>query len=140
MLMKISVGITGTQKGLTEAQFAALELLLPHMGMTEIHAGDCVGVDAEIVTYVKEALPSVKTVGHPPTIADKRAFLEYDEERAPKDYLVRNHAIVDAADYLVACPKEDEEVLRSGTWATVRYARKTGKTVVIIKPDGTWGA
>ena len=140
MHMKISVGITGTQQGLTEAQFAALELLLPHMGMTEIHAGDCVGVDAEVITYVKEMMPSVKTVGHPPTIADKRAFLEYDEERKPKDYLVRNHDIVNESEYLIACPKEDKEVLRSGTWATVRYARKTEKTVVIIKPDGTWAA
>ena len=138
--MKISVGITGTQAGMTEAQFAALELLLPHLGMTELHAGDCIGVDAEIVTYVKELLPSVKTVGHPPLIADKRAFLEYDEEREQKDYLTRNHDIVNESEYVIACPKEAGEVLRSGTWATVRYARKTEKTVIIIKPDGTWGA
>jgi hypothetical protein len=41
-----------------------------------------------------------------------------------------------AAAMLAACPKGPEE-RRSGTWATVRYARKTGKPVVIFWPDGT---
>jgi predicted Rossmann fold nucleotide-binding protein DprA/Smf involved in DNA uptake len=36
---------------------------------------------------------------------------------------------------LVAMPDGPEE-LRSGTWATVRYARKQGKDGRIIYPDG----
>ena len=42
----------------------------------------------------------------------------------------------DETDMLVACPKGPEEV-RSGTWSTVRFARKRGKRIVIIMPDGT---
>ena len=42
-----------------------------------------------------------------------------------------------ATDTLVAAPKEDEEVVRSGTWATVRYARKAGRVVLVVRPDGT---
>lgn len=59
-----------------------------------------------------------------------------DEKREPLPYLARNCVIVDEADILLACPKGPEEQ-RSGTWATVRYARKQNKRIVIVYPDGT---
>jgi bifunctional non-homologous end joining protein LigD len=34
-------------------------------------------------------------------------------------------------------PAEPEEQLRSGTWSTVRFAKKQGKPVFVILPDGT---
>ncbi len=136
----MSIGITGTQEGMTEEQFGIIKEMMELLFMTEIHAGDCVGFDAECITLVKELRPEVKTVGHPCDIDEKRAFLEYDEEREAKAPLVRNRDIVDESEYLFACPKETEEVLRSGTWATIRYARKVGKQVLIIYPDGTVAA
>lgn len=53
-----------------------------------------------------------------------------------KPNLVRNKDIVESTDVLLACPKGPEE-LRSGTWSTVRLARKQGKRVVIFWPDGS---
>ena len=39
---------------------------------------------------------------------------------------------------LIAAPAEQEgERLRSGTWATVRYARRLGRRVVLVCPDGS---
>jgi hypothetical protein len=38
---------------------------------------------------------------------------------------------------LIAAPAEPEEQLLSGTWSTVRFARKLGKPVFLILPDGT---
>jgi len=131
------IGITGTQDGLSEAQFKVAKDLFELMFMSEIHAGDCVGVDAELITLVQEIRPEVKTVGHIPDKDDKRAFLEYDEERDPKPYLKRNHDIVNESEYLFAFPNGPERMRGSGTWATIRYARKTGKGIVIINPDGT---
>jgi len=136
----MELGITGTQSGMTEAQFNALSAFLAHAPFEKIHGGDCIGFDAECIVLVKEIRPDVKTVGHPPINKSKRAFLEYDELREEKEYIERNHDIVDETEYLIACPKEDKEILRSGTWATVRYARHQDKTVIIIKPDGTWAA
>jgi predicted Rossmann fold nucleotide-binding protein DprA/Smf involved in DNA uptake len=54
----------------------------------------------------------------------------------PRSFLERNHDIVDASEVLVAIPKETEEVLRSGTWATIRYAHKLRRRVMIIYPNG----
>jgi len=50
--------------------------------------------------------------------------------------LTRNHDIVDCTELLIACPKSMKEELRSGTWATVRYARKLERPVIIIYPNG----
>jgi hypothetical protein len=52
-------------------------------------------------------------------------------------FLKRNKNIVDYTDLLVACPNGFEEVIRSGTWATWRYAVKQEKLWIIIWPDGT---
>lgn len=75
----------------------------------------------------------------------KRAFCyrrkgvggELPIEREPGPYLWRNHQIVDATSALIAAPFGFEEELRSGTWATVRYARKLGRPVRFFWPDGT---
>lgn len=79
----------------------------------------------------------VKTIGHPPSDSLRRAYCAYDEERTPLPFLVRNHAIVDeGVDGLIAAPSGWVEEQRSGTWATVRYARKLGRRIWIVLPDG----
>ena len=35
----------------------------------------------------------------------------------------------------IACPAENKEVMRSGTWATIRYAKRIKKPITIIWPD-----
>ena len=54
------------------------------------------------------------------------------EELKPQDYLVRNMNIVNQSDVLIAAPKEEVEVLRSGTWSTIRKARNKGLQVIIL--------
>jgi len=54
----------------------------------------------------------------------------------PRPPLVRNRDIVDATDMLIAAPATRKEVLRSGTWATIRYAKKMKKWIYIIYPSG----
>jgi predicted Rossmann fold nucleotide-binding protein DprA/Smf involved in DNA uptake len=62
---------------------------------------------------------------------------EGEEVAEPDEYLKRNRAIVDGSEILVATPKEEDgEALRSGTWATVRYARKMGRVIYIVRPSG----
>lgn len=91
-------------------------------GELAFHHGQCVGADEEAAKIAKAL--GIWTVAHPPT--DKRYLSKFvsDETREPKDFLDRNHDIVDECDVLLATPKT-VEVLRSGTWATIRYGRKT---------------
>jgi len=40
-------------------------------------------------------------------------------------------------DPLIAASANAVEHLQSGTWSTVRYARRSGRPISIIRPDGT---
>lgn len=128
------VGFTGTQRGVTPEQWAACWPMLNARAPGSFHHGDCIGSDDQIAGMTR--LIGFWIVGHPPVITSKRAFFQSDELRDPLPYLARNHKIVDAAQEMIATPGEFEEQLRSGTWATIRYARRVGKPVHVILPDG----
>lgn len=127
------IGFTGTQEGMTEAQKVYMTAVLDKD--VELHHGDCLGADAEV--YVLAKTNGSRTVCHPPTNPYKRAFSsKNDEVREARDYLDRNHDIVDETQRLYATPKSNVEEHRSGTWATIRYARKKRLPITIIYPDG----
>lgn len=125
----MKIGFTGTQDGTTCEQHEALVRVLK----------ESVGADEEAADIIHECVPKPTIIGHPPTNRKKMSrFVEYVcNDIAPAEpYLIRNHRIVDATEKMIACPKGDEE-LWSGTWATIRFARRSKKPVVIIWPDGT---
>jgi hypothetical protein len=129
------IGFTGTQRGMTDHQKSVVELVIRALfrdGWRWVHHGDCIGADREFHDLARAAGFSVHL--HPPVVYTKRAFCKADAIEPVKPFLVRNHDIVDASEVILATPKEAEEVLRSGTWATIRYARKTGKLVKVILP------
>jgi hypothetical protein len=128
------VGFTGTRRGMTPDQRSAVRLALREFAAdgSEFHHGDCVGADEEAAAIAREL--GYKIVGHPPSNDSKRAFVIADEEWKRKDYITRNHDIVNAVDVMIAAPRETKEVLRSGTWATIRYAQKRKVPMLIVKP------
>lgn len=130
----MKIGVTGTRHGATLAQVFELDRQLILMNATELHHGDCCGADSQAHDAAKRQ--GIRVIGHPPIESSLRAFRKFDEERPMKDYIARNHDIVDEVDILIALPDSENERLRSGTWATVRYARKTGRSVTIITPEG----
>ena len=105
-----TVGFTGTQKGFTDAQRNTFEYLIKSIKVSQFKR-------------------------------QKRAFYKprpnSGKIREPLDCLVRNHNIVEETNLLIATPGEMTEKLRSGTWATIRWAIKKHKTAVIVFPDGT---
>lgn len=129
------VGFSGTQRGMTSAQIYAVDRLLEEDIITQIaHHGDCIGADADF--HNLSVLEGLVLIGHPPINESKRAFCIFDEVREPKEYIERNHDIVDEADWMIFTPETFEEVLRSGTWSTIRYAKKKNKDGFIVWPDG----
>lgn len=132
----MKLGFTGTQSGMTEAQKAAFIEFIDDNEIDEFHHGDCIGSDSDAHVLVLESYRRIPIHLHPPTNPAKRAFCKGDREFAPLPYLDRNREIVGLTNVLIATPKGPEE-LRSGTWATIRYARKLGHPVVIVWPDGS---
>lgn len=131
----IKVGFTGTRRGMTPQQLACFRTILP--GITEqrqFHMGLCKGADVEAAEIARQE--GYRIIGHPPTDTKWMVLFQCDEVRAAEPYLDRNRRIVEETEVLLATPKEPMEALRSGTWATVRYARKLKRNILIILPDG----
>jgi len=138
----MKLGFTGTQIGMTPLQLLSVAQFIAHNQVTDSHSGDCIGADKDFYDLITLAnknknFQRICRFGHVPVNDSKRAFCAYDVERKALPYLDRNHNIVDECDFLIATPKEKEEQLRSGTWATIRYAKKTKKKGMIVFPDGS---
>lgn len=146
----IIFGFTGSRHGITAGQRDVLRGVLRNdmrhvrgrPGMiyggrpTHLHHGDCVGADHE--AHILAVQCGLDISIHPPIELTYRALnrpygrgMIYE----PKAYLTRNRAIVEACDVLIACPLTEDPVLRSGTWATIRYAELMGKPVIKISQE-----
>lgn len=130
----MKVGFTGTREGMSFSQQEQLSLVmsLVHSEHMEFHHGGASGADDEADAEAEKWIPRHRIVVHPcpgvvrEDIHDGRRWLEVFPP------LVRNRHIVDAAEILIAAPRRDREEQRSGTWATVRLARKKGLPVVML--------
>jgi hypothetical protein len=131
----VDVGFTGTQVGMTAEQKGelreGLSSLISRGRRVRFHEGDCIGADAEAAAIAREL--GCWIVSHPPSDPKKRAFFKADEERKPKPYLVRNGDIVTECSIVYAAPRNRVEQFRgSGTWTTVRYARRANRLLVML--------
>jgi hypothetical protein len=129
----MKVGITGSRNNLSKEQLDKFIKFLKDNNPAEIHHGDCIGADS-MCHDIAESF-NIKIVIHPPDNNTMRANKKSDNIMQVEKYLKRNHNIVDTTDILVAFPPTKEEILRSGTWATIRYAKKKNKQVFIIFPE-----
>lgn len=157
------LGFTGTRAGLTPQQLAVLLPLVATLGpdplpIRIIHGG-AVGADQEFDEILAPAYWArgsgpgrlfTAILGiTPPILVHPASQVRRDYWLCDANYaalrsvltaappLARNRLIIGAADRLLACPATPDEVLRSGTWSTIRYARQAGKSVTLVLPDGT---
>jgi hypothetical protein len=132
----IQCAFTGTRRGMTAAQWAKFLDVLAGLAPQWFHHGDCVGADAQAHSA---AVRVCEIHIHPCTIAAKRAWCAGAHLMSiPLPPLDRNKMMVDDCEALIATPRLMVEELRSGTWSTIRYARKCRKPVHIIWPDGSY--
>jgi hypothetical protein len=139
--MTLHIGFTGTRRGMTTAQFAAIRELIgtPDFDYHDhwtIHHGDCVGADAEFHALMTTMI-GVRSVIHPGPIGEYSAGCVGDERREPWAHMRRNRAIVAAATVMIAAPAEMLPRKRGGTWATIGFTRRAKKPLAIVWPDGT---
>ena len=126
----MKIGFTGTQRGMSPSQAAALRAELSKYS-GEFHHGDCIGADVQAHQIALELGYQIHI--HPPTDPRKRAFctgILYPT----KSYMKRNEDIVACTTLLIAAPRSTEKKSpRSGTWATIRRANAA---LLIIWPEG----
>lgn len=135
--MEKIIGFTGTAEGMTEDQKYGVLTCFLELLPDKFHHGMCIGADTQAHNLIRDYVQAAWIIGHPPINKKSFVFSECDEYRQPKEYLVRDRDIVTESQMLIAAPLQDVEVVRSGSWTTVRYARKQNKDVWIVKRDGT---
>lgn len=116
----MSVGFTGTTRGMTGDQAATVARLLRTLYKEgrEFHHGAEPHSDAQAAELAEMA--GYKIVPHPGGDA--------------KQNIRRNHEIVNVSDVMIAAPRGRKEAPRSGTWATIRYA--CGALNYVYPPGG----
>lgn len=132
------IGFTGTHTGMSPRQMQRLIQALRENGVTELHHGDCIGADSQAHWFAVLGGQVQRIVIHPPSNPTRREGRKASDAY-PKivvlpeaEYLARNRAIVNATQALIAAPRSEIEETRSGTWATIRYARKLGRSIYIL--------
>lgn len=134
---KFSLGITGTHKGMTPKQKCTVHAIVGFLLPDEAHHGDCIGADAEFHDIIRELTKAVIVV-HPPINPTRRAWKQGDFVLKPKPYMVRDDDVIAESHLMLATPHGFNEIVRSGTWATIRHTRKAFKPLIIIWPDGSF--
>ena len=97
-----------------------LDALLEFGYSTLHHGGERIGADVS-ANHAAE-VRRMHIICHPP-----KGYL------GRKEYLVWNHNIIQESDIMIAMPiAPEKEVLRSGTWAAIRYARRVGVPIIFV--------
>ena len=122
------LGVPGSRKPRSDNLCEKLFNFIQDNGVTELHHGDCTGWDHQ--SFMVADWLCIKTVAHPPEDNRWHAETKSTVILPAKPYLDRNKDIVNAVDFLIAAP-DGPEKMRSGTWSTVRYAKKTGKRGIV---------
>lgn len=128
------IGTTGARTKRPEDVCQRFRELLTEWGATELHHGDCVGWDKQAHDIAVSL--GITTVAHPPDNSKMRAFCCADYVRPALPYLERNREIVLSTVKMIAAP-DGPEVARSGTWSTIRTAKKMGRAGVILGLQST---
>jgi hypothetical protein len=126
----MKLGFTGTKAGLTIRQHDMLYERLTMLKPSVFVHGGCVGGDDE--ADLMAATLGIPRLVFPSTRIDKRVSDDVLRSRTgspvwimtPKEPLDRNPDIVNAVEQLIACPRQPRMITRSGTWTTVRLARR----------------
>lgn len=130
-------GMTGSRKGMSHEQYQKFFTLLErYPKLCHLIHGDCHGADTEahMLAAEKGHEITIRPCDFPGARARSWAATIHEEKRP----LVRNHDIVDESEMMFAFPDGWVEQWRgSGTWATIRYAKKVKKMLWIIYPDGS---
>jgi hypothetical protein len=139
--MNMNVGFTGTDKGMTTFQVPVIVKFLESnlKRIDRADHGDCIGSDKQFHDICVRLGLMSKIWIHPPVYRYKRAFCHVDDPShvlPPREYLQRDDDMAKVCTIMLATPAEEEEITRSGTWATIRYAKKYGKQCYIVFPNG----
>jgi hypothetical protein len=138
----MKIGFTGTRKGMSVEQYTAVLKFVLSLNPNRqfyFHHGQCMGADQQFHDMIYYNTKSTIIV-HPSIVKEYTFDIKFDSRIAilpEKPYSQRNKEIVRASELLIATPGQISQIMRSGTWATLRYAKSRQIKFKAFLPDGT---
>jgi len=139
----MEIGFTGSRHGMSASARAKVQaLFMIHWTINSANTlrhGDCTGSDEEAFKIAKAL--GFLTYAYPASNVSERwlAKTKSDLVMVPLPALERNTIIVSESTILIATVQgftSNQAQMRSGTWATVRYAKKEGIPFWLVNPLG----
>jgi hypothetical protein len=140
------VTFTGTKAGMSSAQLQTFHDVLKDAGYVALFRhGACVGADRQAHNA---AWGHVSVIDMWPSNVTQDMWAKHVKQHYDRNTptifsiqpihlpLTRNRLMLIDSGLLIATPRETEEVIRSGTWTTIRYARKMKVPIVRIHANG----
>ncbi len=131
-------GFTGSRAGMTAVQYDWCRKLLKAGQPDVLRHGGAFGADTQVHALWREERTSGKCEVWPAD--DKRHAMFLNQRnvivQTVMGPLYRNQEIVTRSTFLFATPHTQHEVIRSGTWHTVRHAAKANVPTLICWPNG----
>lgn len=132
----MKIGFTGTRRGMTQLQEREFRRLITVMAPTHFYHGGAIGSDVRAAMIVREIRRSYCQIECFPARKNYTPLQDEVVHPVTLDPIARNPYIIAASEFLIATPYEEQEILRSGTWATIRLARNALMNHTIIGPRG----
>ena len=142
MSERMFIAFTGSRNRLSDAQQFLIDLVITGLPAHVVYVtGACVGVDAYVARLahiVGRRVHTVVPMVYTAQFLDTHWMDHCDTSEEASTYRSRNTRMVELSDRLIAFPaypENDSRSRRSGTWQTIRMARKAGKAVQVYVLD-----
>lgn len=141
----IKYSVTGTTECRTDEHWDIIDNAIKCL--THVHTfntGGALGVDSVAARLAAKRHPQAfHVLYYPETLFWNKPLLQesfwWHTWAVAGSYMDRNDVLVLNCNILLAFPQTAAEVQRSGTWATVRRARKAKKPIWVYPLDGSYG-
>lgn len=126
------VGFTGTRLGMSSKQLEQVQSILKNLNPKLVVHGGCKGADKEFhdIALKQQRKIRIRPCGY---LSSHHPQCEIMPVKPP---LKRNLDIIKDASVIIATPPTETEIIRSGTWHTIRHAAKQKVKVIIVWPSG----
>lgn len=132
---------SGTRNGMTESQLRACENILKALQPARVRHGGCHGADREFHVIARDYPRYIHPGDRGQQLwAVKEGFLVPTRDfvfEPTENHIQRDKLMIDLSTHVLATPKGVVEQMRgSGTWVSIRYAKKLKRPLFVVWPDG----
>lgn len=130
-------GFVGSVAGMTSAQLARVRAIFcdSNTRCDELHHTDSLGADAEAHDIADEL--GAMIIAHPSTDSTRRSLCMADVEMRPTSIVDARKRVIESCDVLVVASGNEQAVANAGPWMAANLAKRMGRDVIVIMPDGS---